>query len=317
VTRPYVFNSPDYLELEADRLGGTPMRLARGNGPVIGFVARQVPGSMLRDGVSVYGYPDLDQREPIAPLIDGDRVLEALRSERAADGLVSVFFRLGLNQDVQAPSNLSLASKVRVGDIVVVDLQRQWDEIFSGFRPRLRTELRNKGDGIDVRPSDDIAGFHCIYTENMRRVGAREDYFFTADYMQRLSSIPGVDLFMAMDNDGPLAGAQIVSHGDLLFYHLGATGNRGADRSALRFVLSEVIRHHAGGRFSRLILGGGRGGSDDSLLRFKRGFSREMQSVYALKVILDTESYAALSGSSHAQKAFDGFFPAYRDPARH
>jgi hypothetical protein len=93
-------------------------------GPVIGLVARQVPGSMLRDGVSVYGYPDLDQREPIAPLIDGDRVLEALRGERAADDLVSVFFRLGLNQDVQAPSNLSLASKVRVGYIVVVDLQR-------------------------------------------------------------------------------------------------------------------------------------------------------------------------------------------------
>ena len=314
--RPYVFNSPEYLELEADRLGGTPIRLACGDGPVIGLIMRQIPGSTLRDGVSVYGYPDLDQREPVPRSVEADRILEALRSEGAVDGLVSVFFRLGLDQDVQGPHDPSLARKVRLSDVVFVDLQRDWSRIFSGFRPRLRTALRNAFKGIDVEPSDDVLAFYSIYTENMIRVGAREDYHFNLNYMQRLFRIPGVELFLAMDNAGPLAGALVVSHGDLLFYHLGATADRGLAGSALKFVLSEVMRHYADGPFRSLVLGGGLRGESDLLLRFKRGYSHEIRSAHALKAILNSQSYAALLGLGREQDPFAGFFPAYRDPAR-
>ena len=316
VSCPYVFNSPDYLEIEAERLGGKPVRLAFASGPEVGLILRQVPRSILWDGVSVYGYPDLDQRQPVAGSIDADRILEALRSEAMLERPVSAFFRLGLDQEVLSPYDASSARKVHVGDVVVIDLQREWSQIFSGFRTDLRASLRKADPEVVVAASEDIAAFHAIYTENMARVGAHKSYFFSLAYMRRLLSITGVDLFLATDGTGPLAGALIVSHADLLFYHLGAATIRGLARSALKCVLSEVARQHAGDRFRSFVLGGGLGGESDTLLQFKRGFSNEMRSVHALKAILDNRSYATLSGACGDRDPFAGFFPEYRDPAR-
>ena len=103
-----------------------------------------------------------------------DRTLEALRSEGAVDGLVSAYFRLGLDQDVQAPSDRSLAKKVHVNDVVVVDLQRDWSQIFSGFRPSLRTALRNKCNGIDVQASDDCGVPFHLHRKHDAGGSARE-----------------------------------------------------------------------------------------------------------------------------------------------
>lgn len=316
MTQVHFFNSLEYLELEAERLEGTPIQIANGSGPMISLVARPIPGSTLRDGISVYGYPDLDQREPISAQVEADRVLEALRSAEATRGLTSVFFRLGFEQQVESPSNSALASKVHVGDVVAVDLQRDWADILGSFRPNLRSAIRKKGDGIDVARSDDIAAFHSMYSDNMARVGARGEYFFSLDYLQRMLGLPGARLFLTEDAEGPLAGALILSHGDMLFYHLGATSDRGLPRSALRFVLSEVMRQHANGPYRRLVLGGGFGGDNDSLLQFKRGFSKEMHPVFALKVMLDADAYSTLAGSDGSSDPFEGFFPAYRDPKR-
>jgi hypothetical protein len=314
--RAHVFNAPDYLALEAERLRGTPVRLSSGNGPLIGLVARQVPRSCFCDGISVYGYPDLDQREPRPGRVEVDHVLNALRRAGAGHNLICAYFRLGLGQEVQGPQDTSLAQMTHIGDSVIVDLQRDWQDIFSGFRRQLRNALRHKSDGIVVTESDDIAAFHSIYLENMRRVQAHESYFFSLDYLRRLLAIPGVGLFIATDDAGPIAGALIVAHGDLLFYHLAATADRALARSPVRIILAEVVRRCTKGPFRRLVLGGGRGGQHDSLLEFKRGFSKQTQPVYALKVILDPDAYAELSGRAEGLAPFTGFFPAYRDPAR-
>lgn len=309
MTRPYFFNSDAYLLLEAKRLGAAASSLSLSDGSVVKFLTRPVPRSNLRDAVSVYGYPDLDQR-PFPPgTVETNRLLAELLPQARAEGLVSAYLRLGLDQTVDEPAVTSGAWRSKIGEAVVVDLQRDWSGIFISFRGRLRSQLRN-GPSLAFDISTDVEPFHRMYTENMARVGASAGYFFTLDYLVELLGIPGAELITASDATGPVSGAISVAHGDRVYYHLGATGDRGLAVSPLRHVLAYLAERHAMGPYTQLVLGGGVGGGDDELMRFKRGFSKETLPVFALKLITNPDLYAELNGGDTGTG--EGFFPAYR-----
>ena len=302
-----VFTSAAYLALEAKRIDGAPVNVLVKQ-QSIGLISRPIPNSDYSDLTSVYGYPNLGVSGDITPFF-----LQA--SEYAADhNQVAAYIRLGLEDMISQPSD-PLMHLVDVGEIVTVCLNRDADEIFMSYRQQLRNELR-KVPTCTIEESDDIRGFHQIYSENMNRVGARSEYFFSLDYLEQLHNIGGVSLIMAHDDDGPVAGAIVIENGPYLFYHLGATSDNATRNSPMKFVLNKLILDNAHGPFRELVLGGGVGGGSDSLLRFKRAFSKNMKTVQALRMILQPDHYRTLSGSS-SDVPFEletGFFPAYRNP---
>ena len=67
----------------------------------------------------------------------------------------------------------------------------------------------------------------------------------------------------------------------------------------------------------RLHLGGGVGASEDSLFRFKAGFSTDRHPFRTLRVVLDELAYADLVRARQPQSDpgdHTGFFPLYRKP---
>jgi hypothetical protein len=65
-------------------------------------------------------------------------------------------------------------------------------------------------------------------------------------------------------------------------------------------------------------LGGGVGGKQDSLFRFKAGFSHSRHPFRTLRVVLDKAAYAELVRAHDPTvdpTQLDGFFPLYRRPA--
>lgn len=303
------FNSAAYLELEAERLHGDPLLIAEPAG-ALGLIMRRIPGTESRDGVSVYGYPDLDQRCSVTAA-DTSAILDVLRRAAARHDLVSAYVRVGVTQSIDLDGAEGSCRIQQVGDVVVVDLNQSADEIFRGFRKNVRYDLR-RAKPLAIGPSDDIKAFHGIYTENMERVGARGEYLFSLEYLRRFVNLEGATLVLADDGASVVAGALLVQHGDTLFYHLGATATRSLVDSPLKSLLGWICGEYSR-RLSMFVLGGGLGGGDDSLLRFKQGFSPTMCPVYGIKAVFNSEQYRELSGFVSNEDPFAGHFPSYRN----
>lgn len=307
----YFFNSEDYLDLEAERIGGEAVRLTLVDGLRVNVISRPIVDASLRDGVSVYGYPDIDVRTPLPTSVELLPRIGELAALLREHRMIAGFFRLGLYQCVGGEWRLDQAESAQVGESVVVDLAREWEEIRMSFRPRLRSQLRSDPE-LQIDYCEDVPAFHKIYTENMRRVGANPAYFFTESYLRRLCEIDGAGLVIARDRDGPVSGAITVVHGPDIYYHLGATGDRGVAISPLRQVLAWLCRRNAAGARRALVLGGGVGGAESELLRFKRGFSKQTLPVFGLKLVADPEEFSKLSGCEPRQAFDEAFFPPYR-----
>lgn len=304
-----VFNSPSYLELEVARLGGEAVRMKDN----IGLIAREIQQGNCKDLMSVYGYPDLSDELSGSDAFELNRFLEELATQ--AKGYVTAYLRLGVRDSFAPPVNPASAVLIDVGEIVSVNLARNYDDIYRSYRKQLRYELRQP-QNFTFEHSSDIEAFHDIYTHNMKRVQARDEYLFEFDYLMGLCSIDGVELRMAYDDEGPVAGAVLIKHKETLFYHLGATAERALRVSPMKYLLNEIIRENACGPFAELVLGGGVGGSSDKLLQFKRGFSKDTFMVRALRAVLDTDRYKELAGAEAAGNLSEGYFPAYRNPNR-
>lgn len=312
-----VFNDPDYLELEAARQGGQSELFDLGNGMTAGLIGRHIADGAGRDLVSVYGYPDLALATSPLPVVDADSVLAPLAEAARGRGLIAAYLRLGLTQDVAAPSGAVRgcdAVQVDVGEVVVVDVAGGPEAAIQAYRKQLRNELR-RPSSLVIEPSNDYAAFHEIYTQNMTRVNAQQSYFFSAEYFRALGALAGVELWLAQDAQGAAAGGIFIRHGDLVFYHFGATADRALAVSPLKYLLHHRIQALArAGGTRRLVLGGGVGGADDPLFSFKRGFSKLTQPVHALRVVFDPDAYARLCGPDALPISATGFFPAYRAP---
>ena len=97
-----------------------------------------------------------------------------------------------------------------------------------------------------------------------------------------------------------------------LHYHLSGTTDAGRSTGSSTLVLLEAALWAQANGYERFHLGGGLGGSEDSLHHFKARFDPEGLVPAAVgKAIHDEDAYRRLSGG---EPSYDGFFPAYRAP---
>jgi hypothetical protein len=98
-----------------------------------------------------------------------------------------------------------------------------------------------------------------------------------------------------------------------LHYHLGGTADAGRGSGASQLALYALARWGQENGFATLHLGGGVGGRDDSLLRYKLRFAPAGRVEAAIgKAVHDMPAYLRLAGADAVD--WDGFFPAYRAP---
>ena len=313
-----VFDDPDYVILEASRLGGKPVFFDKGEDQDVGLVAQDIPDTNASDLVSVYGYPDSFSAPCGKGPIDTNARLDRMAEEARRQGQIAAYLRLGLAHETPSPlpaRDVTDASAilVEVGEVVTIDLAQSIEQLMAGYRKQLRYDLR-RSPKLRFDRSVDVDAFHKIYCENMQRVDASGKYFFSVDYLFGLCRLPGVELWLAHDADGVVAGGIFLQQGERIYYHLGATANRALAMSPLKHLLHDRITALAQSGPTCLILGGGRGGENDALLRFKRGFSRQTLPVHALRVIFDPVMYARISDLPQQPPSPTGFFPAYRAP---
>lgn len=321
------YHLPAYVALSARLDDGAAKALLvqdGGRSLLLPFVARPIPGADgAWDALTPYGYP--------GPLVSGgaeadrdafaSRALDAAAEELRADGCVSVFARM--HPLLGATPRPEGGLLVQHGTTVHVDLRRSEGELWSDTTSGHRNEI-NRAIKAGHRASFDEGFVHAdrfveIYQATMRRVGAAAHYFFDRDYLAGLREALGPRLKLAVvEIDGAVAAAGLfVATGAFVQYHLS-----GADEAYLRKQPTKLMLHFVRGWAKArgaawLHLGGGVGGGEDSLFRFKAGFSKARSPFYTLRLVVDPEAYRALSRARHpGADAADvsGFFPLYRRP---
>jgi lipid II:glycine glycyltransferase (peptidoglycan interpeptide bridge formation enzyme) len=247
-----------------------------------------------------------------------DEALELGCLALAEMGVVSVFLRFHPLLNDSLPSGPGL---VRHGDTVVVDLTVSDDEAWRLVRANHRTHIARAlqaGDTVAFDASTEaFESFKDLYRETMTRLQASRFYFFDDAYFAALREALGDRIHLAVVRvEGEIAAACLITEmGGIVQYHLAGTSARHSDHHPTKLII-HFVRAWARDRGDRWFhLGGGRGGSHDSLLHFKEGFSPERREFHTYRMIVDQHEYTRLcreTGQSLDPSILTDFFPLYR-----
>lgn len=325
-----VYHLPEYVAFAARHEGGTPAAFWAEEGGqrlLIPLLLRDLPAGLgapqgWRDAASPYGYP--------APLLDPDaderqveRLLQAFVCGCRAAGIVTVFLRFHPLLASRLAAFGRYGDLVRHGRTVCIDLRVAREQLWRNTRENHRrgiAALLEEGFSARFDRPDDWSSFSAVYAATMQRVQAAPFYHFPAAYFRDLQDALGAQLHLCavLSPSGDVAAAGLFTVVDeLVQYHLGGTAERYLERAPSKLMFN-AVRDWAQDAGCRLFhLGGGVGGRDDSLFRFKAGFSAGTAEFHTCRLVVQHERYAWLNERFYRyraiEKPFDeGYFPLYR-----
>ncbi|MEM5429568.1 GNAT family N-acetyltransferase [Cupriavidus oxalaticus] len=312
---------PGWLRASQHEGGGQPFAVHVTDGShelLVPLLNRDINGKDW-DASSPYGFA--------GPLVSDDvpdsfvdeamtTAMEALRGQ----GCVSCFIRL--NPIVNAQWRSAVGTLIEHGLTISIDLSKSeaehWRDTSHGHRLEISKAMRA---GVTVRMDETLETlphFIRLYNASMDRLRASEYYFFDDAYHYSLAEELGdrLRLFVAEEEGVVIGGATITVSGEggILQGHLMGIDARYRHRQPSKILLHAIRQwgREQGHRYYHL--GGGLGGSaEDSLFRFKRGFSPDTHVFCTQRVVVDAGKYQALcGGTSTVLEDLSGFFPAYR-----
>jgi lipopolysaccharide/colanic/teichoic acid biosynthesis glycosyltransferase len=294
----------DYVAAACMLDGGRPT-LLHAEDSVFACSVRPIPGSEREDVTSPYGYggPVGSRTRDFWP------GYERWCAERAVVSTFVRFHPLYANH-LDAPPSVRLE---RLADTTSWPLDRSAG-LFESMHRHHRRAVRKAEQRVAVRVSeapDDLGAFIGLYEDTMVRVGADDFYFFPRDYWDALASRLGdhLVLFDAVDDAGVAASILCLATPPWLHYHLGGSTDRARAAGASNLLMLEAARWGRRHAFTEFHLGGGVGGSQDSLWQYKRRYAPTgARELWIGKLVHDEHAYAELSGTDRAES----WFPAYR-----
>ncbi len=292
------------------------------NGNVIGLplLLRKIFDTGYYDVTSVYGYAG-----PLHNNINGSfnnlEFVQQLTNFFIEKKVVSVFSRLNpfiANQEVilKGMGNLFPLSKIVNIDLTQdIDLQRS---VFSKTTKRYINKSRKLCTVRLGESKEDISLFIKLYYENMDRVNAKKNYYFTEEYFDHFvksSDFKTDVLFVTHNETGEvISAAMMVKTNDIIQYHISGTRNDYLYLTPIRLLIDEMRIKGTAENYRYFNLGGGLGGSDDSLFRFKSSFSKDFKDFKIWKYIVNPQVYDQLVKEFSGSNKDTDFFPVYRQP---
>lgn len=278
------------------------------------MLRRVIPGTPLYDLGSVYGYSgplvaaELERGECLAA---GELLFSALKDE----GYVSMFSRMHPLFSDQLPQELRGHA---LGEIVVIDVRPGVDDVLMEYRQSLRYDIRkSRKRGVHVVIDEscaDLDVFVAIYQRAMRDMGASDFYLFNRDYFRNIAEARDFKAFLSFaiyEGKAIGAGMSIVTS-DIMQSYLGGSTIEYRTLSTDKLITAREHEIAAGLGVTEYVLGGGFALKNDTLLNFKKGFSRKTRSFSVFRKVLDRQGYDRLCRDQGVASDQGSFFPAYR-----
>ena len=216
--------------------------------------------------------------------------------------------------------------KIETSSSIVVNLTQdeeiQDKTIRKSYRYDIRKAIKN---GVTVY--EDFSFFHIdefikIYYETMNRNRAKRSYYFPKEYFIQLKNIfkDSIKLFFAIYDNKIISGSMFFFKKPIIHYHLSATPSQYLDLSGSKLIIDYVRKKGKRENYSWLHLGGGVRSSNDSLFKFKSGFSKNELDYITIRIIVNSKKYKEFVKSwKEKTKYIDShqddlsFFPLYRN----
>ena len=281
------------------------------------LLLRCIQGTDFFDCTSVYGYsgPIYSKGTSLKDLHQFQRGLEKYLKKK---GIVSVFSRLNPFIEGQDRAIDGLGQIEELGPIVNIDLKQEeayQRQLFSKTTKRYLNRARRLLYVEKSNLFEDLETFIALYYENMKRVRAKDIYFFDRDYFSRIvdSKDFKTEVYSARlkDSDQMVSAIMIFKSKKGVHYHISGTKSEYLYLSPMRLLIDNVRLSVAGSDLGFFNLGGGIGSKKDNLFYFKSSFSKDYNKFKVWKYVVDREKYKLLAGKSG--KTVEGFFPAYRN----
>ena len=318
------YHTPEYHEIEAERLGAEPLLLVGEDASglaALPVLIRSVEGLGIKDATSVYGYAGLLRSPDALAETDQMQAMLGQMGRSLADlGVVTLFTRL--HPLVGHDLALGHGEVATVGSTVSLDLTLSEPEQFAQYRRDHRSDIRRlMRQDFSCRVShspQEVALFHELYLESLVRLNASPEYHFSLDYLQAIMARPELDVRLILcEWEGEVvAGATFTFQHPFVQGHLAATGTPFLRHSPMKLIYDATRRISVAEGYEVLHLGGGVGGQRDSLFEFKRGFAPREHDFRVWRWVLDEERYRAACAAVGRPATTEGFFPAYRAPAQ-
>jgi len=197
--------------------------------------------------------------------------------------------------------SLNDMSTIRDRETVMIDLKKPyaeiWDDDYSSKNRNMIRKAIRLGYicQIETTPGQhSIDRFISIYHHSMRLAGAEPYYYFNKDFFNNMFKYlkDKIYLFNILNQTGEIICSSIFLHyNDYFHYHLSGR-NENADNAVNNFLLDSAVKFAQEMGAKLFHLGGGRSNAeDDSLLKFKRNFSRIAIPFYIGKRVLNEKVY--------------------------
>lgn len=325
MVRHDVYHRPEYVTYDAAG-SGEPFAFLFTEGDLcllVPLVLREVPGAGAVDATSPYGYPGPVSNAPLDDEGFWGRACAALIEALRERGAITCFLRL----HPLLPLRLDVLGRhgrlVQHGHTVSIDLRAPEEVQWGDVRKRDRNYVNRAARAGMTVTFDDWALLPAVaraYAETMELRGAGAAYRFDVADFERLHEAVGDDLHLvAVHHEGEVvSGVLVLERSGIVQLHLGGTRDSARHLHSNKLE-TDAVRRWAGARGNAVMhLGGGLGGHEDSLFRFKSGFSSARNAFFTWRAVLDVAAHDALvadRGQEGSDRTGADFFPAYRRPA--
>jgi hypothetical protein len=172
-------------------------------------------------------------------------------------------------------------------------------DLLASYETRARTTIRKAiKNGLTTEwyfGSERAAWFTQFYQATMREIGADKNYLFPESYFRRLLAWNQSRLAVCLYENQPVAASIFLMGPEIMEYHLSAADTTGKRFGSTNFLLHEAALLGQENHCRRLFLGGGTDRvADNSLLRFKAGFSPNRAEFKIGKCVHSVEVYSLL-----------------------
>ena len=168
-----------------------------------------------------------------------------------------------------------------------------------------------------AQTDNDFEEFKSLYYENMKRVKAKNFYFFSDEYFHNIitSNDFKTDVLLAFHNETgkAIAACMFIKTRTIVQYHLSGASEKFLHLNGTKFLIDEMRLKANREGYEKLNLGGGLGANeDDMLFRFKSSFSDEFHPFFIWKLIVDKSAYKEVCKKNKIANYSSNFFPLYR-----
>jgi sugar O-acyltransferase (sialic acid O-acetyltransferase NeuD family) len=315
------YHTQAYHNLESDPENRSLLLVAYFNDALIAFpiIIRPIENTDYFDCTSVYGYAGAISNKKIKDLSQDhiDYFQKEVWQFFKNNKIVSAFSRLHpLIKNKKIFNNFG--ELIDLNNIVVIDLKNEEDTQKAYYRKSTSydiKQLQKKGFVVtEAKTNEEIEAFISIYKQTMLRVNAREYYFFDEAYFKKTLSSEDYNskLLIAKSNGVVCAGALFIVTNKIMQYHLAGTLNEFIKVSPMKLIIDEARKIGTSIQLDYLFLGGGQTKDEnDTLYKFKSGFSNLNNRFQTWNLIVDINTYNKLVTEKNINTDSD-YFPLYR-----